>query len=137
MAKRAPRFKLSAPITREPVLHRQIADVLRLEIAPPGRVSSYGVVWWSVDMANYGGKTPGLRTLRGCIAGIADMQVLFKGLAHFIELKAWDGELSPEQCAVATDVLIGGSRFGVVRDAREMLALLDAWEIPRSRVTHL
>jgi hypothetical protein len=29
-------------------LQRQIADALRLEIAPPGKVSYHGEVWWSV-----------------------------------------------------------------------------------------
>jgi hypothetical protein len=29
-------------------LQRPIADALRLEIAPPGKVSRDGVVWWSV-----------------------------------------------------------------------------------------
>ena len=30
-------------------------------------------------------------------------------------------------------VLAGGGRVGVVRNAEEMLALLDAWGIPRAR----
>jgi hypothetical protein len=35
-------------------LQRQIADALRLEIAPRGKVSRDGVVWWSVDHASGG-----------------------------------------------------------------------------------
>jgi hypothetical protein len=33
-------------VTEHP-LQRQIADALRLELAPPGKVSRDGVVWWS------------------------------------------------------------------------------------------
>jgi hypothetical protein len=42
-------------------LQRQIADALRLEMAPPGKVSRDGVVWWSVDHASYTGTAPGAR----------------------------------------------------------------------------
>ena len=43
----------------EQPLQRQIADALRLEIAPPGKVSGHGVVRWSVDHASYAGTAPG------------------------------------------------------------------------------
>jgi len=122
---------LIAPVVREPVLHRQIADVLRREIAAPGRISDAGVCWWSTDMAAYAGRVPGIRTGRGCIAGVADLTVLYQGRAFFIELKADDGQLSPDQAALAVEVLFAGCRYGVARDARECLALLDAWGIPR------
>ena len=49
-----------APVPEHP-LQRQIADALRLEIAPPGKVSRDGVVWWSVDHAAYAGTAPGAR----------------------------------------------------------------------------
>lgn len=125
------KFKLTAPLIREPVLHRQIADVLRFELGAPGRVSRQGVVWWSVDMAAYGGVAPGLRTARGCVAGVPDMQVLYRGCAYFIELKAADGSLSEPQQGVATAVCLNGCRFGVARTVDEVLQLLDGWEIPR------
>lgn len=130
---RLPKVKrLTAPVVREPVLHRQIADILRLEIAPPGRVSRHGVVWWSVDMAAYAGVAPGLRTLRGCIAGVPDIVLIHRGLSHFIELKAADGVLSPAQTAVGTSILICGGNFAVARSLEEVLELLDAWHIPRA-----
>lgn len=129
----AGRFQLKAPMVREPQLHRQIADVLRFELGPPGRVSRHGVCWWSVDMASYGGVAPGLRTGRGCIAGIPDMQLIYRGRAYFIELKAVDGVLSPAQQAVATALASCDVPFGVARDVDEVLQLLDGWEIPRER----
>jgi hypothetical protein len=38
-------------VLAEHPLQRQVADALRLEIAPPGKVSRDGVAWWSVDHA--------------------------------------------------------------------------------------
>lgn len=133
MPRGAPRLTLTAPVVREPELHRQIADVFRLEIAPPGRISVAGVLWWSVDMAAYAGAVPGLRTGRGCIAGVPDMVVLYRGRAHFVEVKADDGSLSPSQAAVATEALRCGCAYGVARNAAEAVTLLDAWDIPRAR----
>lgn len=125
-------FKLTAPIIREPILHKQIADAFRIEIAPPGRVSKEGVVFWSVDIAGYSGSVPGIRTSRGVIAGIPDMIVLYCGEAHFLEVKADDGVLSPAQQNVGVAILMAGARYGVARTAGEALALLDQWDIPRA-----
>ena len=44
-------FKLTRPIVREHPLQKQIADTLKIEIAPAGRVSRDGVVWFSIDFA--------------------------------------------------------------------------------------
>ena len=129
----AGRFRLTAPIVREHPIQKQIADVLRIEIAPAGKVSKLGVVWWSIDHANYAGEVPGVRIGRGIIAGIPDTFVLHCGRAHLIEIKAEDGELSVAQRSVAAAVLASGGRVGVARDATEVLACLDEWQIPRNR----
>ena len=121
-----------APLTEHP-LQRQIADALRLEIAPPGKVSRDGVVWWSVDHASYAGTVPGARIGRGIVAGVPDLFVLHRGIAHMVEIKTPAGELSDPQQSVMAAVLASGGRVGVVRDANEMLGLLDAWGIPRAR----
>jgi hypothetical protein len=47
-------------------------------------------------------------------------------------MKARVGELSDPQQSVTSAVLASGGRVGVVRDAEEMLGLLDAWGIPRA-----
>jgi hypothetical protein len=124
--------RIRAPVVREPILHKQIADTLRVEIAPPGRVSLAGVTWWSVDMAAYAGTVPGIRTGRGCIAGVPDIIVLYRGTAFFIEVKALDGVLSPAQQLVSAAILMGGAHYGVVRNASEALEQLDCWNIPRA-----
>jgi hypothetical protein len=129
---RAP-FRLTAPIVREHPIQKQIADVLRLEIAPPGKVSKAGVVWWSIDHANYAGEVPGVRIGRGIIAGLPDTFLLWRGIAHLIEIKADDGELSDAQQSVIAAVLAAYGRVGVVRDAKETLGCLDQWAIPRNR----
>lgn len=131
IAKKRP-FKLTAPIVREPVLHKQIADAFRIEIAAPGRISKEGVVFWSVDIAAYSGSVPGIRTSRGIIAGIPDIIVLFEGRAHFIEVKAEDGLLSEAQRAVGSAILLSRCCYGIATDAMEAIRLLDNWDIPRA-----
>lgn len=126
------RFTLTPPVVREHPLQRQVADVLRMEIAPPGRVSKFGVVWWSVDMANYAG-VPGTRVGRGIIAGVQDFYILYRGRAHHPELKTEDGVMTEPQQWVASAVICSGGKVAVVRDAKEMLEALDAWGIPRNR----
>ena len=49
------------PLPEHP-LQRQIADALRLEIAPPGQLSRDGVVWWS------GSTTPAMGALHLALA---------------------------------------------------------------------
>jgi hypothetical protein len=50
-----------------------------------------------------------------------------------VEIKTPAGELSDPQQSVMSAVVPSGGRVGVVRDADEMLELLDAWGIPRAR----
>jgi hypothetical protein len=130
------RFSLTAPVVREGPIHSQIAGAFRLAICAPGKVSRQGVTWWSVDMAAYVGNAPGIRTSHGCISGVPDIIVVWQGRAHFIEVKAEDGEgLSLDQRSVATAILIAGASFGAARDAPEALALLAEWNIPHKVLT--
>jgi len=126
-------YRLRAPVVPEHPIQKQIADTLRIELAPAGKVSKAGVVWFSVDHANYAGEVPGVRLGRGLVSGLADIFVVWAGCAHFIEIKTEDGQLSDAQRAVSAAFLMAGGRFGVVRNATEALALLDAWRIPRAR----
>jgi hypothetical protein len=127
----------AAPVVPEHSLARQIADVLTLELAPPGRLSRHGVVWYAIDHAAYAGVAPGARVGRGIIAGIPDLFVLCGGLAGFIEIKTGAGVLSQSQRAVIAAVLGAGGRVGVARDAATTLACLDGWRIPRCGITRL
>lgn len=128
----ARRYRLTAPRIPEHPLQKQIADVLRLELAPAGKVSRNGVVWWSVDHANYAGEVPGIRIGRGIISGIPDLLVLHRGNAYLIEIKTNDGELSDAQRGVLAACLAASCRVAVARDAWDVLDLLDKWNIPRA-----
>ena len=132
-AKRARTFRLTAPVVPEHPIQRQVCDVMRLELSPPGKVSRHGVVWYAIDHAAYSGEVPGIRIARGIIAGIPDTFVLYRGRAHLIELKTVEGELSDAQQSLCAAVLASGGRVGVARDAWEALACLDEWAIPRAR----
>ena len=92
------------------------------------------MVWWSVDHAAYAGTAPSARIGRGIVAaGVPDLFVLHRGIAHMVEIKTPAGALSdPQQSVMAAVLASGGRRVGVVRDAEEMLGLLDAWGIPRA-----
>ena len=69
---------LRRPLVAEHPLQKQIVDTLRLEIAPPGKVSRDGVVWWSVDHASYAGTAPGALVGRGIVDGVPDLFVLHR-----------------------------------------------------------
>jgi hypothetical protein len=58
-----------------------------------------------------------------------DPFVLHRDIAHMVEIKTRAGELSDPQ----PSVLANGGRVGVVRNADEMLGLLEAWGMPRAR----
>lgn len=127
----AKRFKLTASVVREFPLQAQIARLLTLEIAPPGHTSDQGVLWFSIDHAHYAG-IAATRVRRGIIAGIPDLYVQHQGLAHWIELKAADGRLTPAQREVGSEIIRAHGRVVVARSADEVLAALDAWKIPRA-----
>jgi hypothetical protein len=135
----AARFRLTAPVVKEHPLQEQLCRILRLEIAPAGKVSRHGVVWYSIDHANYAGEIPGVRIGRGIIAGILDTFILYRGRAHFLEIKTEDADaaLSEHQRSVGTALLVGGGLVGVARDAAELLGCLDTWGIPRARRVQL
>ncbi|MFL5253254.1 MAG: hypothetical protein ACJ8AI_10235 [Rhodopila sp.] len=126
-------FRLAAPVVPEHALQRSMADTLRLEIAPAGKVSRFGVCWYSIDQALYGGEVPGIRIGRGIVAGVPDTYMLWRGQSYFIEIKTPDGQLSEAQKAVASAVLMGGGHVGVVASVEQLLDALDEWRVPRAR----
>src|SRR6187455_1126417 len=113
MARRAT-FRLTAPVVPEHSLQKQVADALRLEIAPAGKLSAHGAMWFSVDHANFAGEVPGLRLTRGIVAGLPDMFVLHRGKAHLIELKGAYGMLSDAQKSVLAAATLAGVPVAVV-----------------------
>ena len=51
------------------------------------------------------------------VAGVPDLFVLHRGIAHVVEVKTPAGELSDPQQSVMAAVLASGGRVGVVRSA--------------------
>ena len=131
----AKRFRLTPPVVLEHPLQKQLCDILRLEIAPPGKVSKAGVCWYAIDHAAYSGEVPGIRIGRGIVAGIPDLFVLWRCRAYFIEIKTLspDSALSLAQQSVCAALLLAGGHVGVVRDVGELIGCIDAWNIPRAR----
>jgi hypothetical protein len=120
---------LTAPRLREHPTLKEIADTLTLEIAPAGRISRDGVVWWSIDKADYGVVNPGAPT------GVPEVYILWIGSAYYIDIGT-DGARSVPS-AVQRSGRAGFLIEGAARSAVEVLALLDEWAIPRSRRTRI
>jgi hypothetical protein len=126
-------FKLVAPpAASEHDIQAGIYRTLSLEIAPPGRVSKYGVCWWSVDQSFYGGNVPAARVGRGLVAGVPDILTLYAGRAFLIELKTSSGIVSDAQRGVLAACLAASCSVAVVTSAEELLRVLDRWAIPRA-----
>ena len=136
-AARARPFRLQPPVVLEHPIQKQVTDMLRIEIAPPGKVSRLGVCWYAIDHAAYSGEVPGIRIGRGIVAGIPDLFILWRGLSHMIELKTTEGELSDPQRSVCAAVLGSGGKVGVARDSLEVLICIDEWKIPRAHRVRL
>jgi len=131
--KLAPLRLTEPPPVREHPLHRAIAHALAIELAPAGRVSADGVVWWSVDLAAYLGNMPYSHTSRGCVPGIPDVFILHKGRSHMMEIKAQDGQMSWPQRTLAAAVIGSGGRVAIASTVSAAIAALDEWQIPRAR----
>jgi hypothetical protein len=133
MARRT-QFKLTMPVVPEHSIQAVMARTLTLEIAPAGKLSRFGVVWFSVDHANYAGEVPGVRLGRGIISGIPDTFFFYRSGTYLIELKAADGQLTETQMATLAAVSLAGIKCAVCDSVDHVLRTLDDWTIPRKRV---
>lgn len=122
-------------------LHVTLKRLFSYGIASPGFVSSEGVLWMSHEVRNAGsekklpnGRTINLeaigRKMRGVVAGVPDIQVVYRGRSYWLELKSATGRLSPAQVERHTALQAAGCEVAVVRDAREAVARLTAWQVP-------
>lgn len=130
---RKAQYRLTMPTVPEHAIQTSLAKMLTLELAPAGKLSGHGVVWFAVDHANYAGEVPGVRISRGIISGIPDTFVLYRGRAHLIELKSADGRLSEAQQEVIAVASLAGVKCAVCDDPFDVLRALDTWAIPRKR----
>jgi hypothetical protein len=130
-APRIPQLRLTHPVVPEHAEQAAVNGMLAREIAPAGKVSRDGVVWFSVDVAMFFGDIPGAG--RGIVDGLPDLWFLWNGGAYLIELKARDGALSEAQKAFIAAGLCAAIHVGVACDVPGVLNLLDSWGIPRKR----
>jgi hypothetical protein len=125
----------------EDALHIQVAKYLRYAIAHEGKCSLHGAIWWSYESRNAGKETvtkngrkinlEGIgRKARGCIAGLPDISVLFRGGLHGIELKADKGTLSEAQRTLHPEMRKAGGKVVVARSLDDVEAALRGWDIP-------
>jgi hypothetical protein len=73
---------------------------------------------------------------RGVVSGMPDVWVLWNGTVGGIELKAKDGSLEESQRVRLPILRQAGMLVGVASDPWQVLRILDAWGVPRSRRTH-
>ena len=126
-------YRLTAPKVPEHAFQAALAKTLTIEIAPAGKLSSHGVVWFSVDHANFAGEVPGIRIGRGIIAGILDTFVLYRGRCYLVELKAEGGVLSDSQQATIAASTLAGVPCAVCNTIDDVIRALDEWGVPRNR----
>jgi hypothetical protein len=102
-------------------LHAFVADALRLYKAP-------GVVWFHPP--NQGPRSPryAARLKRmGVLAGVADIVVVIEGRAHFLELKAAKGRLSPAQKAFREASMAASAPYAVASTPEQACNVLLGW----------
>lgn len=119
-------FKLKAPRVAEHDLQEQVVRVLRLGLGSD--------VWWSsIDHANArDAKTGALRKARGVRAGLPDMEFVYRGQYHAIELKSADGRISPSQVETHWRIITAGGKVKTCNSVEAVLSTLREWQIPLS-----
>ena len=88
-------------------------------------------VGWDCARTRDGAASDKADTARNVLRCMSDPPLL-PLCSYYVEIKTQAGQLSDPQQSVMAAVLASGGRVGVVRNADEMLGLLDAWGIPRA-----
>lgn len=115
-------------------LHRAIAAVLTLEIAPARHVSKHGVMWWASDISNSAMANPGARAALGIGGGVPDLMFIWRGEVYFQEIKRErQGVLSDTQAEFIAAARLAGAPVAICWDAESCIANVDTWLIPRNR----
>jgi len=118
----------------EEQLSFDVAQLLKL-ILPPS------VRWTHLPFGEFRNKITANKLLKmGTQSGWSDYLLLYKGNAHFIELKkpkdenSAAGRLSPTQLDFAAWLNGNGFSFGVCYSVDDVLVFLKAWGIPHKEV---
>lgn len=92
-------------------------------------------VYWNAVPAGGGGKKRGaIIKAMGYRAGCPDLMLIYNGKAHFIELKAATGRVSPLQSLAMVAIEQAGGRCAVCRSLADVELQLLKWHIPTRMV---
>jgi hypothetical protein len=93
------------------------------------RLSAYSnVVWFAVPNGEHRSPRTGAKLkAQGVIPGVADLVVVVKGHAHFLELKTERGRTSAEQRAFAEKVADARALYAVARSPEAARNILEIW----------
>lgn len=113
----------------ETALHLVVAQYL--DYALPS-----SAIWTTVDAGGVklSAEQAKLRERLGMKAGWPDIQVLYGGVLHGIELKAGRNGLSPAQCGMQAAIEAAGGHYHVCRSVAEVEAALRPY-VPLSATT--
>jgi hypothetical protein len=102
-------------------LHQYVADLLRL-------TARRDVLWFHPVNEGKRSERMGAFLLRqGMLPGVADLVVVIRGKAHFMELKTAKGRLSPEQWAFREAAVAAGAVYEVARTPEQAKNILQHW----------
>ncbi len=108
---------------REEKLHCAMADFLTHALP----ADSY----WSSSAAGGGGAIRGAKLRRmGYRKGHPDIEIIWQGKAHYIELKTAAGVVSGEQEQVHAELLAAGAWVAVCRSPEDVEDTLRGWSMP-------
>jgi hypothetical protein len=131
MKARAPRASVPR---RPPMVPVPSEHSLQVAVAAFLEAALLGVCpWTSVDAGagRMGKAAAGRRKARGVKPGWPDVQVLWRGRFHGIELKRERyGALSADQMLVRAAIERDGGRWGLAHSVEEVCALLVGWDVP-------
>lgn len=124
LAPRRSRARMRSP---EQGLQRVCVNVLASFCPPPPE----GPAWTAVNPIPAKSKAAaGLSKAMGMRAGWPDLQLIFRGRAITIEMKAEDGRLSDAQKERKVEIEAAGGLWFEVRSLKEFVGVLDALGVP-------
>ena len=68
----------------------------------------------------------------GVVPGIPDMVMIYAGRAHFLELKASKGRLTPVQIMMGEDLINSGAKYSVAYSLDEAMDIVRHWDLVRA-----
>lgn len=87
--------------------------------------------WWTTIPAGGGGARRGaFIKAMGYRKGTPDILIVFRGLAHFVELKADEGKASASQHDAMREIIKAGGHSVICRSIDEVQLALGEWRIP-------